>query len=480
MLANLDRSLRPGVQPARAARARRAGLTRDDAYRIVQEDADARAGRGQALSLAARGGRRVTLDCRCSSTRPSASTARCATPASIVRRDGGSRVTFTKHLLRQGARHLRRRRRALLLVASDRMSAFDVVMAEAVPDKGRVLTAMTPSGSTTSPTSRPNHLISTDLADCRRGTGPDLGGADDARAPGRDAPDRVHRARLPRRARRGRSTRRRHHARHAAAGRAAGVRPAARARVHARRPRRRAARTTRTSPSTTRSHSSGGERRRAGRERSRSRVYAAGAAARRGAGHHHRRHQVRARLHRRRARAGDEVLTPDSSRFWPADEWKPGITPPSFDKQPVRDYLEAPGWDKTPPPPPLPAEVVAATPRALRRGLRAHHRPSLRRLARRAADAVTRVSTMRFSRARRGVSCGPASPIRRAPPSSGRCRRSGFDGVDGRAGRQGIRFTIDAADEAAARGEVEDLCERFLTNPVIEDAVVTSPRAAAS
>jgi phosphoribosylaminoimidazole-succinocarboxamide synthase len=57
----------------------------------------------------------------------------------------------------------------------------------------------------------------------------------------------------------------------------------------------------------------------------------------------------------------DEVLTPDSSRFWPADEWEPGRTPPSFDKQPLRDWLEATGWDKAPPPPALPDEVVAAT-----------------------------------------------------------------------------------------------------------------------
>ena len=57
----------------------------------------------------------------------------------------------------------------------------------------------------------------------------------------------------------------------------------------------------------------------------------------------------------------DAVMTPDSSRFWPVDEWKPGITPPSFDKQPVRDYLDTLDWDKTPPPPPLPAEVVDAT-----------------------------------------------------------------------------------------------------------------------
>jgi phosphoribosylaminoimidazole-succinocarboxamide synthase len=57
----------------------------------------------------------------------------------------------------------------------------------------------------------------------------------------------------------------------------------------------------------------------------------------------------------------DEVLTPDSSRFWPADAVTPGSTPPSFDKQPVRDYLETLDWDKTPPPPPLPHEVVDAT-----------------------------------------------------------------------------------------------------------------------
>jgi phosphoribosylaminoimidazole-succinocarboxamide synthase len=57
----------------------------------------------------------------------------------------------------------------------------------------------------------------------------------------------------------------------------------------------------------------------------------------------------------------DEVLTPDSSRFWPVAEWSTGSTPPSFDKQPVRDYLEATGWDKSPPPPSLPDEVVRAT-----------------------------------------------------------------------------------------------------------------------
>jgi len=57
----------------------------------------------------------------------------------------------------------------------------------------------------------------------------------------------------------------------------------------------------------------------------------------------------------------DECLTPDSSRFWPADSWKPGTNPPSYDKQFVRDYLETLDWNKADPAPPLPPEVVEKT-----------------------------------------------------------------------------------------------------------------------
>ncbi len=57
----------------------------------------------------------------------------------------------------------------------------------------------------------------------------------------------------------------------------------------------------------------------------------------------------------------DEVLTPDSSRFWPADQYTPGQSPPSFDKQFVRDYLETLDWDKTPPGPELPQEIIDKT-----------------------------------------------------------------------------------------------------------------------
>jgi phosphoribosylaminoimidazole-succinocarboxamide synthase len=74
----------------------------------------------------------------------------------------------------------------------------------------------------------------------------------------------------------------------------------------------------------------------------------------------------------------DEVLTPDSSRFWPADGYRVGGSPPSFDKQYVRDWLETTGWDKNSPPPPLPPEVVGKT---RQKYLEAHERLTGRPLA---------------------------------------------------------------------------------------------------
>jgi phosphoribosylaminoimidazole-succinocarboxamide synthase len=66
----------------------------------------------------------------------------------------------------------------------------------------------------------------------------------------------------------------------------------------------------------------------------------------------------------------DEVLTPDSSRFWPRDRYREGVSPPSFDKQFVRDWLQAQSWNKTPPPPPLPPEVIERTASNYRKALR--------------------------------------------------------------------------------------------------------------
>ena len=85
---------------------------------------------------------------------------------------------------------------------------------------------------------------------------------------------------------------------------------------------------------------------------------------------------------------GDEVLTPDSSRFWPADDYEPGRAQASFDKQYVRDWLDESGWDHSPPGPELPDDVVAQHARQVRRGVRAdqraqpltRRRPSLSRM----------------------------------------------------------------------------------------------------
>ncbi len=76
---------------------------------------------------------------------------------------------------------------------------------------------------------------------------------------------------------------------------------------------------------------------------------------------------------------GDEVATPDSSRFWPADEYAVGTSPPSFDKQYLRDWLDTSGWDHTPPAPELPPDVVAGT---RERYLEAHERLTGRTLDR--------------------------------------------------------------------------------------------------
>jgi phosphoribosylaminoimidazole-succinocarboxamide synthase len=71
-----------------------------------------------------------------------------------------------------------------------------------------------------------------------------------------------------------------------------------------------------------------------------------------------------------RLRLMDEVLTPDSSRFWPLDRYREGISPPSFDKQFVRDWLQAQPWNKAPPPPALPPEVIERTAQNYREALR--------------------------------------------------------------------------------------------------------------
>ena len=308
----------------------------------------------------------------------------------------------------------------LLLVASDRLSAFDVVLPTAIPDKGRVLTGLSrfwfardggPRRRTISSASRRRRS--------RRG------------APG-DADELRGRMMLCRRASspagRGRSSAATSQApagrTTAGPGRSAGSRcrrDCARAidcRSRSSRRRRRPSRaTTRTSRSTRRPTSSGG--------RSRERVA-----------------ELAIALYRRGAEiaepAGiiladtkfefgtdpatgeliliDEVLTPDSSRFWDASDYEPGRAQASFDKQYVRDWLETLGWDKTPPGPELPAEVVAGT-RA--RYVEAFERITGASFERYLEDGRgRRVSCRSWTSASRSTSGrSPGSSIRRAGPS---------------------------------------------------------------
>ena len=248
----------------------------------------------------------------------------------------------------------------LLMVASDRISAFDVVMAEPIPDKGRVLTAMTAFWVDQLDDVAPSHLVSVDPADFP----PEAAGIDDA----------AGRAMLVRRAEmlsiecivRGYlsgSAWKEYRSQGSVHGEplAPGLEESA--------PLPEPAFTPSTKAET-------GHDENISFERACSMVGTDVAQAAR---------EISLAAYARASRMAsdrgiivadtkfelgfidgelaicDEVLTPDSSRFWPASEWRPGVAPPSLDKQPVRDWLEASGWDKSPQPPPLPQEVVEAT-----------------------------------------------------------------------------------------------------------------------
>lgn len=248
----------------------------------------------------------------------------------------------------------------LLLVASDRLSAFDVVMAETIPGKGRVLTAMTAFWLTAVLADLcPNHLVGV------------VGAADGADG----VPDAVGRAMVVRRAEmlpvecivRGylagsawkeyREAGTMH-----GSGLPAGMRQSEQLPEPV------------FTPSTKAGEGQhdrnisfdeavslvGAERAERAREISLE-VYRRGAARALERGIVIADIKLELGLIEGELAICDEVLTPDSSRFWPVAGWKPGDVPPSFDKQPVRDWLEATGWDKRPPPPTLPADVVGAT-----------------------------------------------------------------------------------------------------------------------
>ncbi len=266
----------------------------------------------------------------------------------------------------------------LLLVATDRISAFDWVLPTGIPDKGRVLTQI--SAFWFELLGEPNHLIATDVAE--------------AGSAGRNRPGPA--GRPPMLVRKTEVVPIECVVRGYLAGSGwkeyqkqgtvcgiklpaglARVRPAARADLHARHQGRERAR---------REHlvRADGRDRRPGRGRRAARRSLA--IYQRGAEHARSRGIIIADTkfewgwatgRRRELILIDEVLTPDSSRFWPADQYEPGHGQPSFDKQFVRDWLESTDWDKNSPPPALPERHRRQDPREVHRGLRDSHGPRI-------------------------------------------------------------------------------------------------------
>ena len=332
-----------------------AGLARDEAYRLVQEHALRAWDEGldfrTLVEADERIAGRIDLAARLRPRRVHAPRRRRLRPA--ARPDRARRRSMSETLVHVASGKVRELftidDERLLLVASDRISTFDVVLPTEIPDKGRVLTGLSAFWF-----ARTRDLVPEPPA--RAAAGRPLDGVPAAR----DAAARVRGARLPRRLGVEGLP-----ARGSTSGHALpeGLRESDRLPEPIFTP------STKATSGPRREH-----RRRAG-----------GSARRRGA--------LRARSSEPRSRStasrpstqpprgiliadtkfefgldadgqlvlADEAFTPDSSRFWPADEYEPGGAQPSFDKQFVRDYCESLGWDKTPPGPELPDEVVAGT-----------------------------------------------------------------------------------------------------------------------
>ena len=259
----------------------------------------------------------------------------------------------------------------LLLVASDRISTFDVVLPTEIPDKGRVLTGLSAFWF-----ARTREIVAEPPARAagRRPL--------DRVPPARDAADRVRRARLPGRV-----------GLEGLPGDRLGLRARARRRAASSRTSSRS-RSSRRRPRPTEGHDENIDRERAaelvGQERfdEVERVslglyrFASEYAAERGILIADTKFEFGLDPDGRLV-LGDEAFTPDSSRFWPADEYEPGRAQPSFDKQFVRDYCETLGWDKTAPGPGAARGRRRRHARPLRRGVRAADRHRVRRLPRR-------------------------------------------------------------------------------------------------
>ena len=156
----------------------------------------------------------------------------------------------------------------------------------------------------------------------------------------------------------------------------------------------------------------------------------------------------------------DEAFTPDSSRFWPADEFAPGGPQPSFDKQFVRDYCEALGLGQDAARPGAAGRRRRRHSRALRRGVRATDRDRVRRLSRRPSGGDAVRATV-LVRPKTGILDPQGDAVRES------LRHLGFAVGDARIGRV-VDLEVDDGDPAAVRAEVERMCAQLLANPLIE------------
>ena len=159
---------------------------------------------------------------------------------------------------------------------------------------------------------------------------------------------------------------------------------------------------------------------------------------------------------------GDEVCTPDSSRFWPADSTSRATRQPCFDKQYVRDWAAGTGWDKSPPAPPIPDDVVAAT----------------------RERYVTPTSGCPASRSRPGWSAPARVRVPGPDPPEGRDPRPAGPGGRARAARARVRGRLERPRRRLVELDVrtpsrlDEMCERLLANPLIEDYEIQSSQAA--
>ncbi len=157
---------------------------------------------------------------------------------------------------------------------------------------------------------------------------------------------------------------------------------------------------------------------------------------------------------------GDEALTPDSSRFWPADEYAPGGPQPSYDKQYVRDYCESLGWDKTDSRPGGARRRRRRDARSLRRGVRVADRNCVRCLHRRSAGGAA-VKVTVLVRPKQGILDPQGEAVQ------GSLRKLGFAVGGARVGRL-VDLEVDAASSQEAKAQVERMCQELLANPLIE------------